>query len=89
MAIQMNEVDSSNLKAIGYDPATKVLHVRFKNGSLYEYRGVSQELYDNLSKAPSKGAFLNQYVVRNKDLGYTKLEPVPQPAPEKVEEKQA
>lgn len=86
MAIELKEVESSNLRAIGYDPATRVLHVRFKNGSLYEYTNVPQTIFEGLSQAQSKGAFLNQNVVKNKEFGYRKLEPVPVPRAEAVEE---
>ena len=38
---EMHYVDSSNVEAIGYDPATQELHVRFlKSGETYVYYNV-------------------------------------------------
>ncbi len=33
-------VSSSNLAAVGYDPAGKVLEIEFLNGSIYQYFNV-------------------------------------------------
>jgi hypothetical protein len=53
--ITMCDCQSSQLAQHGYDPATKTLAVKFKNGGLYHYAGVSQEAYDALTKAKSLG----------------------------------
>jgi hypothetical protein len=37
---EMREVDSSAIEAVGYDPDTRELHVRFKDTGLYVYSGV-------------------------------------------------
>lgn len=38
-------IQSDNVKAAGYDGASMVMTVQFKNGALYEYYGVSPELW--------------------------------------------
>ena len=45
----MLPVKSSNVRAAGYDPATKRMHVQFASG-LYEYPNVSQEKFDEFAK---------------------------------------
>ncbi len=53
-------VGSSNIDASGYDPATQTLKVQFKNGGIYEYPNVTEELARAFSEAPSKGKFVAQ-----------------------------
>ncbi len=55
-------VESSNIKALGYDLAAGILEVEFRNGGIYQYAGVGAELYGNLLEADSKGRFLNQEI---------------------------
>ena len=55
-------VQSSNLAAIGYDSATETLEVEFLNGSVYEYRNVSQSVYDGLMSASSHGSYFNHEI---------------------------
>jgi len=54
-------IKSSLLASIGYDPATKVLEVEFKRGSIYQYSGVEPENYSALMEAKSIGShFLHE-----------------------------
>lgn len=55
-------VISSNIASIGYDHANQVLEIEFKNGSLYQYYGVSDELHRALIGAESHGVFFNQTI---------------------------
>lgn len=53
-------VDSSNIEAIGYDSATRELHVRFlKSGDTYVYYEVEEFVFEDFRRADSKGTFLN------------------------------
>ncbi|WP_405308438.1 KTSC domain-containing protein [Methanobrevibacter sp.] len=45
---------SSNLSAVDYNPSTHTLIVWFQNGTVYEYYGVSQSVFDGLLLATSK-----------------------------------
>ncbi|MNC06985.1 hypothetical protein D3C75_545120 [compost metagenome] len=56
MAINMLSVQSSNLAAVGYDEASKTLHVQFKNGAVWEYTEVPAEEYQALMSADSIGS---------------------------------
>lgn len=64
-------VASSNIASIGYDESSQTLEVEFINGSIYQYYGVPQNMYDRLMEAGSKGKFLNTYI-RNA-YGYSRV----------------
>lgn len=55
-------VKSSNIEEVGYDPVTKTLAVKFKNGGLYHYADVGPEVHAELVKADSIGGFLHSHV---------------------------
>lgn len=60
--MDMRPVESSNVESVGYNPETETLHVRYKNGSLYEYAGVPQDTHEELMAAESVGQHLAQNV---------------------------
>jgi hypothetical protein len=55
-------VDSSSVRAVGYDPATFELEVEFHNGRRYRYQQVPIAAYRLLLQAPSIGEFINQQI---------------------------
>jgi len=55
--IDLEPVSSSNLASVGYDDQLQILRVAFKNGTVYDYFNVSQDVYQNLMSAPSLGHF--------------------------------
>jgi hypothetical protein len=58
--IKMYNVESSNVKQIGYDNNT--LYVLFKNGGLYSYIDVPENIFEDLLDAESVGKTLNKDV---------------------------
>ena len=54
-------VSSSNIRSIGYDANSQTLEVEFTNSFVYQYYNVSQQVFDALMVAPSKGQFLNSH----------------------------
>ena len=67
---EMHFVDSSNVEAIGYDPATQELHVRFlKSGETYVYYNVEESVFDEFMQADSKGQYLNLNIKERYDFG--------------------
>jgi len=69
--MKMLPVDSSNLSAVGYDPKTNIMHIRFQSGRLYAYYDVPENIYHDLMNADSLGSFFNSFI---KDFfRYTKL----------------
>lgn len=59
---EMIEVESSNLKAIGYDPDTQSLYVDFLNNSRYRYLDVPEALFNRFLSSDSKGKFLHREI---------------------------
>ena len=52
-------VESSSIDAVGYDPDSHRLYVRFRSGRTYVYYDVVKRVFDDLLAADSKGRFLN------------------------------
>lgn len=55
-------VYSAMAQSVGYDPDAQELIVTWKNGQSSAYEGVSEELADRLSRAPSVGRMINQEI---------------------------
>lgn len=69
---EMHYVDSSNVEAIGYDPDTQQLHVRFvKSGETYVYYDVEEWVFQEFMQADSKGKYLNNQIKER--FQYSKL----------------
>jgi hypothetical protein len=61
--VEMIEVSSSNVRAIGYDESEQVLHVIFLNNNThYIYKGVPIGEFDGLKNAPSIGSYLHRNI---------------------------
>jgi hypothetical protein len=62
--IQMEriQVESRNIASIGYDIERSILEIEFRTGSIYQYFGVPQHVYEGLRSAGSKGQFFDLYV---------------------------
>lgn len=61
----MQSVSSSYIAAIGYDPASKELHVRLaKTRETHVYLDVEQAVYDRLLLTESKGGYVNDVLRR-------------------------
>lgn len=58
----MIPVSSSNLSAVGYDPATETLTIEFNDGGLYEYYNVPQRIYEGLMRDSSKGGYFHRFI---------------------------
>ncbi|HUX16323.1 MAG TPA: KTSC domain-containing protein [Phycisphaerae bacterium] len=58
----MPAVASSNIQAIEHDGETDTLTVQFRSGGVYEYSGVSREVYEQFLGVGSKGAFLHRII---------------------------
>jgi len=60
--MDMQPVKSSALAAVGYDAATKELHVEYRNGGKYKYAGVSPEQHKALMASDSHGKHFAQHI---------------------------
>ena len=54
------KVQSSTISEINYDG--KLLTITFNNGSEYAYEGVSAKIYEDFSKAESKGKYFHENI---------------------------
>ncbi len=67
---EMIFVDSTNVEAVGYDLATRELHVRFlKSGETYVYYAVEEWVFLELMQADSKGKYLNANIITRYQFG--------------------
>jgi len=55
-------VKSSNLKSVGYDPASRTLEVEFHSGAVHQYHDVAPEHEAKLRTHPSPGAYFHQHI---------------------------
>ncbi len=60
--IKMVPVQSSQIHSVGYEALSRTLAVRFKNGGLYWYSNVPQEVAAGLHSAESKGAYIREKI---------------------------
>jgi hypothetical protein len=58
-AVRVETVDSSVLRAVGYDPSTQTLVLAFTSGAVYTYADVPPEVHAGLLAAPSLGRFFS------------------------------
>jgi len=55
-------VSSSNLRSIGYDLKSQTLEIEFHDGSVYQYFGVPESIYNALMSASSHGSFFHRHI---------------------------
>jgi Helicase HerA, central domain/KTSC domain len=60
--MQREQVSSSTIVSIGYDPGSETLEIEFQNGGIYQYYNVPQTIYQQLMESASKGQFLHAYI---------------------------
>jgi hypothetical protein len=53
------QVSSTSINAVGYDPQTNHLEIEFKNGRVYRYIDVPPDIYDALMHSESHGEYFN------------------------------
>ena len=59
--MERQEVDSSNIDAIGYDEVTETLEIEFRIG-VYQYKNVPEYMYNDLMNADSIGRFFHENI---------------------------
>lgn len=70
--MELKKVFSSHIVGVGYDPATRELHIAFKNGKTAVYMDVPPDVAHMVTDAPSVGTALQQYVKDKYAFGYKK-----------------
>lgn len=61
----MQRVSSSNLSEVGYNKMSYTLTIKFRDGSIYEYYNVPENIYNGLMRASSKGTYAHQKIYKN------------------------
>lgn len=60
---EMVFVVSTTMEAVGYDPTTSELYIRFlRTGETYVYYGVPESSFRELMQSDSKGQYFNQNI---------------------------
>ncbi|MEK7435605.1 MAG: KTSC domain-containing protein [Pseudomonadota bacterium] len=56
-------VNSSKIRAVGYDAKSRVLEVELRDGSVLAYSSVSQEVHRQFMNAPSPTSYYEDKIV--------------------------
>jgi hypothetical protein len=60
--MERQPVQSSNIKSVGYDAASKVLEIAFSSGGIYQYANVPASEHAALVAAPSVGKYFHAHI---------------------------
>jgi hypothetical protein len=60
--MQRKRVNSSKLRSVGYDEATRTLEVEMSNGQIFQYGGVYPEVYRRFMAAPNPTSFFDDKI---------------------------
>ena len=55
--MERKRVNSSKIRAVGYDSKSRVLEVELRDGTVLAYSGVSQEVHRQFMNAPSPTSY--------------------------------
>src|ERR1700687_1411309 len=55
-------VESSSLNSVAYDHLRAILQVQFRDGSIYHYSGVPKQIFLDLLRDNSKGAYFTHHI---------------------------
>lgn len=55
--MEMKNINSGKLRAIGYDAHARVLQVQLDDGSMLQYSGVGEEIWRRLSSSAAAWSF--------------------------------
>lgn len=60
--MERKRINSSKIRAVGYEPKSQALEVEFSDGKIVQYRGVSQEVHRQFMAAPSPTSFFEDKI---------------------------
>ena len=61
--MELIEVESSMIYAVGHEEKTQTLERVFNSGRIYRYSGVPQSVYDGLLAAESKEGYMRANII--------------------------
>lgn len=56
------EVESTLLRSVGYDPVTEVLEIELRNGRVYQFSSIAEDVYRELMASASLGHYFNESI---------------------------
>lgn len=60
--MKRQQVISSNIASVGYDPPTRTLEVEFKGGDVWQYSGVAPGDHELFISAQSIGSHFHRHI---------------------------
>jgi hypothetical protein len=60
--MQRKRVNSSKIRSVGYDEATRTLEVEMSNSQVFQYSGVYPEVYRRFMAAPNPTSFFDDKI---------------------------
>jgi hypothetical protein len=61
--MELQSVNSSMIRAVGYNSETKEMEVVFTSGKIFVYSNVPEKIFDGLLTAKSKGQYMRAHVI--------------------------
>jgi YD repeat-containing protein len=63
--VERKRVNSSKVRAVGYDEKQNLLEVELANGQVWQYTKVSPEVYRRFMAAPNPGVFYEDRIAED------------------------
>jgi hypothetical protein len=60
--MERKRVNSTSIRAVGFDPNAQTLEVEFSNGSIVQYQRVSAEIHRRFLAAPSPTSYFRDQI---------------------------
>jgi YD repeat-containing protein len=60
--MERKRVNSSKLRSVGYDEASRTLEIEMSNGQVFQYVGVYPEVHRRLMAAPNPTSFFDDKI---------------------------
>lgn len=73
MPLEETFVTSSTILSVCYDNENRILEVKFKNNSIYQYFEVEKNIYESLIAATSHGKYLHTEIIK-KNYTFKKIQ---------------
>lgn len=61
--MQLISVESSMIRAVGYDASSQELEILFNSGKTYRYTNVPEKIYQQLLASESKGQYMHSCII--------------------------
>ncbi len=62
------------LEEVRYLEKPRYLDAKFRTGETYRYKNVSEEEFEGLMSAESKGRYMHEHIIGNRDYPFERLE---------------